>query len=62
MLSTLVAISLSMTGLNLHALLLDELGFKQAIGILQCFPQDKRKGGGGDLAGTQGVKLYLGAW
>ena len=24
--------------------------------------QDKRKGGGGYLAGTQSVKLYLGAW
>ena len=23
----------------------------------QCFPQDKRKGGGGDLAGAQSMKL-----
>ena len=29
---------------------------------IQCSPQDKRKGGGGDLAGAQSMKLYLGAW
>ena len=27
---------------------------------MQCFPQDKQKGGEGDLAVAQSVKLYLG--
>ena len=27
--------------------------------ITVFFPQDKQKGGGGDLAGAQSVKLYL---
>ena len=37
------------------------LAYLHAIGN-QCFPQDKRKRGGGDLAGPQSMKLYLGAW
>ena len=29
--------------------------------VNQCFPRINEKGGG-DLAGAQSVKLYLGAW